>query len=29
MIKKPDYDFIVGCIVLCTLCYFILTAGGE
>jgi len=29
MFKKPDYDFIIGCIVLFALCYFVLTAGGE
>ena len=29
MIKKPDYEFIIGCIALCILCYFMLTIGGE
>ena len=29
MIKKPDYEFIIGCIALCTLCYLLLTIGGE
>ena len=29
MINKPDYEFMIGCIALCNLCYIMLTIGGE